>query len=119
MFYGDKKAVVYSIHPYEMSLYQTQIDQLERPEFYSVKLDERYNDWVKTSQEQLKFVWRTNELELFDKFAELYCTKTINLGTMLESEESFINEYRTNGLEKLLSIRDTTYAALPGNNPLG
>jgi hypothetical protein len=85
--------VVSQIHPHEYSqLYPSFIEKIPNKKYIYVTLDTiKYSNWLRTSQQKLKFELRMHEVE----YGNLLETKmpTFNLTTALDSEDGFRNEY--------------------------
>jgi hypothetical protein len=87
--------VVYSIHPYEFILHESDITK-QRCDFYYVDLDPKYNQWVSDQRLKLNFTYRPNydgELATFNQIKTKYQMKKISLTNMINSTDSFVNEY--------------------------
>jgi len=87
--------VVYSIHPHEFGLMEDNIVQTNF-DYYYVDLDKKYKPWVLKQQASLNFKYRPDyqsELNLFNQIKTKYSMTPINLTTMLDSANTFIDEY--------------------------
>lgn len=87
--------VVYSIHPHEFNLMESDIVQQDS-EYYYVELDSKYESWVLKQQASLNFQYRPNyqsELNLFNHLKEKYSMTPINLTAVLDSADACVSEY--------------------------
>jgi hypothetical protein len=87
--------VVYAIHPHEFGLMEDGIVQPDA-DYYYVDLDKKYEPWVLKQQASLNFQYRPNyqsELNLFNQIKTKYSMTPINLTTMLDSTDTFVDEY--------------------------
>jgi hypothetical protein len=107
--------IVYQIHPYEFRLHEAAIASLSNSQFFYVDLDlSRYGDWVSSAASKIGFKQRGDELADGKLLRSEYCMQTIDLGKILDTDESFIAEYsricKVAGLvphvNKALSLRD-------------
>jgi hypothetical protein len=65
-------------------------------DYYYVDLDKKYEPWVLKQQASLNFQYRPNyqsELNLFNQIKTKYSMTPINLTTMLDSTDTFVDEY--------------------------
>ena len=84
--------IVFPLHPYEFD--QDFLGD-EDSEFYYVDLDlEIWKDWVDSEQQKLKFQVRSLEEEQFEYFKHQYSMKSISLTQLLESNQTFVQEYQ-------------------------
>lgn len=84
---------IYQIHPYEFIKIEPNISN-RAVELFHVELDlTKFNNWVEEARQELKFITRTGEGNLFLKITSKYNTQPISLTKMLTSETEFINEY--------------------------
>lgn len=99
--------VVYSIHPEEFIKFSNDIKQKD-VDLYHVELDlNKFNNWVEQSQKKLKFITRSSESNNFLKIISTHPSKAISLTKMLESEESFLDEYiRVCALMKITPLKN-------------
>lgn len=84
--------MVSCIHPHEFILFEQDILNFSTELFY-VHVDEKYQAWVDSSKQKLRFVYRPNEHEYFDELRERYSMKRIDLTKILDSDASFEQEY--------------------------
>jgi len=85
-----KYTMIYAIHPHELN---SSFQEVDTTEFYYVDLDPKFNSWVSSEQEKLKFIWRPNEEQQFEVYKKQHQMKKISLSAFLEDEETFLAEY--------------------------
>jgi hypothetical protein len=88
--------VVYSMHAVPFPDFEQEILTQTEHDFYWVELADEYLPWVLENQKKLNFENRPNyhsELEQFNKIKNKHSMKPISLTRMLESEDTFMEEY--------------------------
>ena len=84
--------IVFPLHPHE---FNQDFSGDEDSEFYYVDLDlEVWKDWVDSEQQKLRFQVRPQEEEQFEYFKHQYSMKAISLTRLLESDQTFVQEYQ-------------------------
>ena len=84
--------IVFPLHPHE---FNQDFSGDEDSEFYYVDLDlEIWKDWVDSEQQKLRFQVRPQEEEQFEYFKHQYSMKAISLTRLLESDQTFVQEYQ-------------------------
>ena len=86
--------IVFPIHPYEFIAEFSDFRLNSESEFYCVDLDlNKWGSWVDAQQKKLNFHYRDNEHQQFQDLKEKYKMRSISLDKLLESQESFLEEY--------------------------
>ena len=107
--------IVFPLHPHEFA---KDFESSDNDDFYYVDLDlDAWGHWVETSRQSLGFIDRPLELEQFTEFKQLYNMQPISLTKLLDSEESFVEEYQrvcyrmqiTPAVEQALELRRDWY----------
>jgi len=102
--------IVYSIHPHEFDIFLKDITSIEDRQLFYVELDlTKYAEWLATATLKLGFVCRPNEVAQLNHFCK-FDMEPISLTSMLDSEESFIEEYHR--VCDLMSLAKVTSSAV-------
>ena len=84
--------IVFPLHPYE---FDQDFSGDEDSEFYYVDLDlGSWKAWVDSEQQKLQFQVRPQEEEQFEYFKHQHSMKPISLTRLLESDQTFVQEYQ-------------------------
>jgi hypothetical protein len=84
--------IVFPLHPHEFA---QDFSGDEDSEFYYVDLDLKvWKDWVDSAQQKLRFQVRPQEEEQFEYFKHQHNMKPISLTQLLESDQTFVQEYQ-------------------------
>jgi hypothetical protein len=84
--------IVFPLHPHE---FIADFDNQSESEFYYVDLDlDLWSSWVNEQQTKLNFQYRHNEPQQFEDLKVMHCMQPISLDRLLQSQQSFLNEYQ-------------------------
>lgn len=90
------KNICFAMHEPEYVKCKSLIDQIENKIILGVFLDEAlHNRWLSESQKSLRFLYRLEEKQFYQKMMSLLPQENIiDLNSILESEIGFLNAYR-------------------------
>ena len=84
--------IVFPLHPHE---FVNDLSDITDTEFYYVDLDlEVWGNWVKLAQQKLQFQIRSGEQQQFLQSTQQFNMKPIDLGLLLTSKNTFVQEYQ-------------------------
>ena len=86
--------MVYAIHPHEFAKFETTItNDHSNNQYFYVDLQPKYTYWAVTQQRKLQFFYRDHELYQFNEFQKKYEMQRIDLTAILDTTETFQEEY--------------------------
>lgn len=89
------KHIIFAMHVPELEMHKPVLQSIRNIKYFYVDLDlEKYSDWINSSQQDLNFKYRIDEKLKYKCLVDRAAPdQLINLTSMLDSPEGFLQEY--------------------------